>query len=585
MSQVQSAMLMLGGGTLAYLLIVYLVWRRRRGPALPREPKAPRVPGAPRESRMPSLPRRDRERERIAEEPVEISASRLARVSGRAPLEPATETAFDAPAEAPAPAPADVLVDERPEPLPPVPAEPTEADRAMVTQMLESMVAQVEHEADLIERRGSEPVAVRLAPQIPPRTDEARTSWLGGRPRLDPGAAWPQIREVPGQFIAQIACADLPADIWDGLGPRRGSLALFIHPRDGDAALVHVHEAGEPVDPPHPVDPGGSFFAPYGGLRFGDLMPFTRAAFPEWPVDLVAVRPGDADPRDPEGEDGDGPGLRLYRLGYDIADPAFHPFDWPSMLAMVDILAMRIDRYWKEVDGPSPIDTQLASVERRLIKHDGGEKDALGREGLVNMRASLEQLRDAAAAARAANHVARFRAEEIIEIVRDSATKMAFTATDAAAVMEALQAIEWVKVLRKKDPQERPGAELIESLTLPLTQHHPDAPLWVHDYHSIWFDHAKHAYAAEPETLSDAARAVFEPYAAELATREMPSIGHIPFRYVHDYDEESHATLLELPTSGLMSWIFGDVDHLVLTMRKADLAAGRWDRPIVQVSN
>jgi hypothetical protein len=255
------------------------------------------------------------------------------------------------------------------------------------------------------------------------------------------------------------------------------------------------------------------------------------------------------------------------------------------MLAMVDILAMRIDRYWREVDGPSPIDTQLASVERRLIKHDDGEKDPLGREGLINMRAALQELHDAAAAARAANHVARFRAEEIIDIVRESATKMAFTATDSAAVMEALQAIEWVKVLRKKDPQERPGAELIESLALPLTQHHPDAPLWVHDYHSIWFDHAKHAYAADPETLSEAARAVFEPYAQELAAREMPSIGHIPFRYVHDYDEESHATLLELPTSGLMSWIFGDVDHLVLTMRKADLAAGRWDRPIVQLSN
>lgn len=575
MSQVQSAMLMLAGVTLAYLLVVYVVWRRRRGPAQPGAPKTPRVPGAPRESRLPSLPRRDRERERIAEEPVEISASRLARVSGRTPLETAPETTLGAPA--------DLLVDERQPP--PVPAEPTEADREMVSRMLESLVAEVEHEADLIERRTAERVAVRLVPQIPPRTGEAHTSWLGGRPRLDPGAAWPQIREVPGQFIAQIACADLPADIWDGLGPRRGSLALFIHPRDGDAALVHVQEAGDPVDPPHPLDPGGSFFAPHGGLRFGDLMPFARAAFPEWPVDLVAVRPGDPDPRDAvEGVD-DGPGHRLYRLGYDVADPAFHPFDWPSMLAMVDILAMRIERYWKEVDGPSPIDTQLASVERRLAKHDDGEKDPLGREGLVNMRASLEQLRDAAAAARAANHVARFRAEEIIDIVRDSATKMAFTATDSAAVMEALQAIEWAKVIRRKDPAERPGAELIESLTLPLTQHHPDAPLWVHDYHSIWFDHAKHAYAANPETLSEAARAVFEPYAQELAAREMPSIGHIPFRYVHGYDEESHATLLELPTSGLMSWTFGDIDHLVLTMRKADLAAGRWDRPIVELSN
>jgi hypothetical protein len=579
-------MLMLLAATVVFLVAIYVLWRRTQPAAAPRAPKAPRAPREPGESRLPKLPRRDRSAE--VEPPVEMSAARLARISARPPLERLTETGDG---YEPAPiADAPVLVAEREaetfQPTPAEPAPPSEADRDMVTQMLGQMVAQVEHEADLIERRGTEPVAVRLVAQIPPRSEEIATSWLGGRPRLDPGMAWPEIREVPGQFIAQIACAALPADIWDGLGPRRGSIALFIHPRDGDAALVHVHEAGDPVEPPHPLDPGGSFFAPHGGLRFGDLMPFARAAFPEWPVDLVAVRPGDPDPRTDEEEDGDeGFGYRLYRGGYDIADPAFHPFDWDSMTAMVDILAMRIDRFWKEVEGPSPIDTQLASVERRLTKHDAGDKDALGREGLVLMRTALEELRDAADAARAANYVARIRAEEIIGIVRESAPKMAFSASDAAAVMEALHAIRWTKVNRKPDPEGRPGAELIESLTIPLTQHHVDAPLWVHDYLSIWFDHAKHAYAANPGALSDAARAVLEPWFRDLAGREMPSIGHIPFRYVHEFEEKTHATLLELPTSGLMSWTFGDVDHLVVTLRKADLAAGRWDRPMVQVSN
>lgn len=584
MSQVQSAMLMLVAATLAFVVIMYLLWRRTRPQPEPRAPRAPKMPRAPREageSRLPRLPRRDRE----VEAPVEISAARLARISARPAFEPLpeveTETAYD-----PAPSPAaDYLVADR-EPEAPQPALPIEADRELVSQILEQMVAQVGHEAELVERRGTEPVTVRLVPQIPPRKDEVVTSWLGGQPRLDPGAPWPEIREVQGEFLAQIACAHLPADIWDGLGPRRGSLAFFIHPRDGDVAVVHVHEAGDPVDAPHPLDPGGSFFAPAGGLRFGDLIPFARTAFPEWPVDLVAVRPGDADPRaDDEADDDDSVAYRLYRGGYDIADPAFHPFDWDSMTAMVDILAMRIERFWKDVDGPSPIDTQLASVERRLARHDAGDKDPLGRDGLVNMRTTLEELAAAAADARHANREARLRAEEIIAIVRDSAPKMAFSASDAAAVMEALRAIRWTKVNRKKDPQDRPGVELIESLTLPLTQHHPDAPLWVHDYQSIWFDHAKHAYAANPDALSDAARTLLEPWLRGLAAREMPSIGHIPFRYVHEYDEETHATLLELPTSGLMSWIFGDMDHLVLTLRKADLAAGRWDRPLVQVSN
>jgi len=585
MSQVQTALLMLVAATLAFLVVMYVLWRATRPATEPKAPKIPRAPREPGESRLPRLPRRDRSVE--VEPPVEMSAARLARISARPSFEPLAE-AEPEPGHGAAPAPeAPLLVAEREAEAPaPAPAAPSEADREMVSQMLASMVAQVEHEADLVERRGTEPVAVRLVPQIPPRRDEVATSWLGGRPRLDPGQTWPDIREVPGEFIAQIACAGLPADIWDGLGPRRGSFAIFIHPRDGDVALLHVQEAGEPVDPPHPLDTGGSFFAPNGGVRFGDLMPFTRHAFPEWPVDLVAVRPGDPDPRvDDEDAGDDSVGYRLYRSGYDIADPAFHPFDWDSMTAMVEVLAMRIARYWKPLDGPTPADTQLASVERRLVKHDAGDKDPLGREGLVHMRAALEELHRATDAAREANDAARTRAEEIIGIVRDSAPKMAFSASDAAAVMEALHAIRWIKVNRKKDPEGRPGAELIESLTLPLTQHHPDAPLWAHDYLSIWFDHAKHAYAADPDALSDAARTVLEPWLRDLAAREMPSIGHIPFRYVHDYEEERHATLLELPSSGLMSWTFGDVDHLVLTLRKADLAAGRWDRPLVQVSN
>src|SRR3989344_1892221 len=272
MSQVQSALLMLVAATLLFAAIFYLVGRRSRPAPEPRAPKPPRParePGESRLPRLPSLPRRDRE----VEAPVEMSAARLARISARPPFERLTEAEAEAEYRTAPAAEAPALVADRPDPEAHEPAPPSEADRAMVGQMLESMVAQVEHEADLVERRGSEPVAVRIVPQIPPRMDEIATSWLGGRPLLRPRIARPEIREVRGEFIAQIACAALPADIWDGLGPRRGSLAVFIHPRGGDVAVVHVHAAGDPVDPPHAFDPGGSFFAPNGGLRFGDLMP------------------------------------------------------------------------------------------------------------------------------------------------------------------------------------------------------------------------------------------------------------------------------------------------------------------------
>lgn len=563
MSQIQSAALALAAVTLGFLLLAFLVSRRRRNAGAPKPPKSA---AAPREMRLPKLPRRNRE----IDVPDEMPASRLARISRQTPLSERAEDRYETDA--------DLLVAERPEPDAAESPIVSEAERTKVSQMLETIVAEVEQQAERIERDDTGAVVVRLVPQIPPRDSAHPTSWLGGRPRLDRGGAWPEIREIPAVFLAQISFADLPRDLWDGLGPREGAFAVFTHPRDGDTAIVTVANPGEPNDPPHMQDDADHWFTPRGALHFGDLKPFRRPGLPAWPVDLVAVRPGDDDPRDTAIPD-DRPGDRLYRTGFDIADPAFHPFDWNVMAALADILAMRIERFWRDVEGPSPIEVQVANVERRIAALDAGGDDPMDREALDNMRASLAELVEATDAAAAMNRDARLRAEEIVTIVRDSAHKAAFSVGDAAAVMGALRAIRWTKVHRGADPEGRPGAEQVAVQTLALTEHHPDAPLWVHDYHSVWFDHARRAYAADPSALSDAARAIVEPWCRELAAREIGSIGH-----VQDQGEAAHATLLELPSSELIGWLFGDADRFRATLRKADLAMGRFDRPVVQPS-
>lgn len=560
MSQIQSAALSLAAVTLGFLLLVFLVSRRRRNTGTQ---KPSRGVDTPRETQLPKLPRRNR----AADVPIEMPAARLARISRQTPLSGPDDDRYEADA--------DMLVAERPEPAAES-AMPGEIERTKVEQMLESIVAEVEQQAERIERDDKEAVVVRLIPQIPPRDSAHPASWLGGRPRLDHGTAWPEIREVPAVFLAQISFADLPRDLWDGLGPRVGAFAVFTHPRDGDMAIVTVTDPGEPNDPPHMQDDAEHWFTPRGALYFGDLKPFRRSGFPAWPIDLVAIRSGDADPPGAEAANHD-TSDHLYRTGYDIADPAFHPFDWDLMAALAEILAMRVERFWRDVDGPSPIEVQVANVERRIAALDVGGDDPLDRDALGNMRASLGELVEATDAATAMNRDARVRAEEIVAIIRDSAHKAAFSASDAAAVMGALRAIRWTKVHRGPDPEGRPGAEQIAVQTLALTEHHPDAPLWVHDYHSVWFDHARRAYAADPATLSAEARAVVEPWCRELAAREMGQIGD-----VHDDAGAMHATLIELPSSALIGWAFGDAGRFRVALRKADLAMGRFDRPVVQ---
>lgn len=502
-----------------------------------------------------------------AEEAIEMSSSRLDRISSKRAAEVAAEFEAEATSEA------------EPEGVP-----VTDADRAFAADMLTGIVAQVQHGNDLEQERGQEACVVRLVPQIPIRNAGLPQSWLGGRPRLPEGSVWPEIDGAPTDFFAQIHCADLPADLWDGLGPRTGWLAFFVHPENYAVTVRHLEALGPAHSPPHPLRDADGWFAPHGGIRFGDLMPFVRRAFPEWPVDLIAVRPGDADPRVGESKE---ISHSLYQQGYDLADPAHHPFDWQSMLAMVDILEMRIDFFWKDIaDGPSPLDDQLAKTEARLDTIEAeGEAEEGEVDRLTHQSRALRDLIAASREARTVNAAAKARAKEIIAIVRDSASSGAFSPDDAAAVMGALRAIRWMKVLRKADPEQRPGAEVIEAKSLSLTVHDPDATLWAHHYHSVHFDLAKHRYCAAPVALPEAARAFYEPHWQSIAAGEMAGMGHVPFHYVHDFDPADDVTLIELPSSGLMSWMFGDVDNLVLTMRRDDLAAGRFDAIKVQVSN
>ena len=524
MDQILTAALTLAGVTLAFAAIAYAIWRSRH----PRPATA--APGAApvaREYRLPKLARRA-EPEFVD---VEISPSRLARISRKAPFETLDEDEYDVAAGAASPVES---LDIDP---------PAVASIAFETA-LETLASDVEEQAHRIEHEEAEAVALRLLPQIPPRDAISTNSWLGGRPRLSAGMEWPRIDDQPADFLAQIDCTDLPPDLWGGLGPREGALAFFIHRRKPEVRVLHLRESGTPLAPPFALNDAEGWFGPHGDLGHGDLAPFAIRAFPEWPVDLIAVRAGDTDPR--ATAEAYAAGSALAGRGYDIADPAFHPFDWGSMTAMVALLEMRLDR----------LDQDAAAVP-----DDGAAPDPCA----------------------AINRDACERAREIIGIVHDSAARDTFSPGDATAVMAALHAIRWAKAVRFVDPET--GAERIEATMLPLTTHRPDADLWVQDYQTILFDRAKHAWCANPDNLSPPARAFYEPWWREMAAFEMATMGGEPLRPLPGFDESGDMVLLELPSSGLMSRKFGDDADLVVTIDRADLAIGDFSKVRAQLSS
>ncbi|MGV3729592.1 MAG: DUF1963 domain-containing protein [Sphingopyxis sp.] len=495
MNEVELAALMLAGAMLLSIAVAVAIWRARR-PVVS-------SPRAPRESRMPKLPRKTPP---VAD--VEIAPSRLARVSGKAPLEPPRDLMPDDPFEP------DLPVD--------VMAEP-----AAIEATLATMAAEVEAAAakDIDEQAAA--LTLHLVPQIPPRDAISTHSWLGGRPRLATGAAWPQIDDLPADFLAQIGCADLPRDLWGGLGPRHGALAFFIHRHRPEVRVLHVSEPGAPLAPPYALNLGEGWFGPHGDLAGGDFASLAVRAFPQWPVDLVEADAADPFPSEVADD--------LDTHGYDIADPAFHPFDWGSLTAMAAILESRLDRL---VTDPAADDDPASPILERCA---------------------------------AINQEARERAAEIIGIIHESAVRDPFSAGDATAVMAALHAIPWATLIPRTNPD---GAQTFELATLPLTEHRADADLWVRDYRTMLFDRAKHAWCADPDNLSAPTRAYFEPFWESLAAREMASVGG---------ERDGEPILLALPTSGLMSRRFGDDQTLLVTIARADLAVGDFAKTRAQL--
>ena len=457
---------------------------------------------------------------------------------------------------------------------------PKDADKKFAQDMLMGMVQQVLREQDMVASRGHEPIVVRLAPQLPIREGEPPRSWLGGGPAMPESIAWPEINSRHANFLAQICCADLPAELWDGLGPREGWLAFFIHSQDCQMQVLHVRELG-PMRPGPVPDGKDSWFKPASGLGYAKLPHAAQRAFPHWPVDLVTVTPGGPDPRKTGGPE---PLHEIYRTGYDLASPEHRPFDWPSTLAMLDIAEARVTKKRDSIVSGT-LEVQLASARKALADAEQASEPPTNLAILQNKARDLPILIEAVASAGAMLRIAASRLEDITATAQDRSAHVAFSEHEIAPIMDSLRAIEWLNIRRGTDKARGPGAEDIQSKVLPLTVHDADATLWAHDFENLRFDWAKHAYSQSPASLPAAVRVYYEQLWRDVAAREMAGMGHVPFNYVHQFDAGSDITLIELPTSDLMSWMFGDVDNLVVTMKKADLAAGNFDALNVQISN
>ena len=438
----------------------------------------------------------------------------------------------------------------------------TDAERQFLGKLRQDLATQLVHDQGLMDAKGKEPLVVRLVPQVPMRDVERPRSWFGGAPAMAEHIPWPVIDGRNANFLAQISCADLPGDLWDGLGPRAGWLVFFIHPTDYASHVLHASELGPWRQGPEDLSiDGWSSSLPYAKSQ---LKPFD--AWPRWPVDLVALRPGDPDPRRQGHSEAS---HEVYKRGFDLASPEHRPFDRATTLEMLDIAETRLVEYLAK-DLITPLRQQLEQALDRLAVAEAAPEPPGNLAELRERATTLPALIEARTKGHPMLEAALAQVRTVAERINALSDQTQLSEDEIAAITAELGRCEIIY------PRVR---------QLPLTAQNGEGSLWVWDFECLRLDRARHAYSKSPEALPPAMRSYFESIWKDEAAHEMAGMGHVPFSYVHQFDLDKDVTLLELPTSKLMGWMFGDVDNLVLTISKKDLAAGRFDMVTTQVSN
>jgi hypothetical protein len=240
-----------------------------------------------------------------------------------------------------------------------------------------------------------EPVSVVLRRQVPVRWEEPARSWIGGLPRMPESVAWPlgpvvdhpELAPTPLHFVAQIACADLPPELWGGLGPREGWLLLFLNAQNWDGMVdselvrvLHIAELGPERGPPPGIYPvhDETYTGPdYGFVRAQEDVP---SVWRRWPVDLVTIPnqviEGASSPTViPENF------ASILYAGAPVKEgridpPGTAPFSWRGALYVVDSIARvlakdhkpRLDDVRAKLDGPGWIADAMDRIDAEIAK-------------------------------------------------------------------------------------------------------------------------------------------------------------------------------------------------------------------------
>lgn len=428
--------------------------------------------------------------------------------------------------------------------------------------LIEAIGSQAEYEKQLEAARNSPPFSVRLKLKVPIHSGSSESSWLGGMPSLPDQIEWPHVDGRPAFFIAQIDCADLPSDLWGSMGPRSGWLVFFLDNYSWKPIILHTKTLGVRCD--GPTDQHADWF--------NDLEKAVHHS-PKWPIEFHTHVAGIEEPhkRFTMKHEDQQKKHSYNKQVTDLNDLRFRPFDRETLELLVDCAQEGLQRRLSYRRHPDPIFTNALKTAKEEGDIEKIKSLRVNEEWVNSRYQSLES---------AASELGRIRQELSYDT---QAPQLSVEHINAL-----VHRISKFTIATSKHIQKDSGHILRERVNASIFSCFPGELEMIRSkYKRYLFDILKHRYCTGRGRLPPESKSYVEEQAAFHAVYEIGGMGNVPFGLVRGSDHSpcGQVVLLELATSDLLGWNWGDLHTGCFTISVRDLAANEFRKVKFEISN
>ncbi|PZU49354.1 MAG: hypothetical protein DI568_05740 [Sphingomonas sp.] len=418
-------------------------------------------------------------------------------------------------------------------------AKPSAADLKLRNEFIQRQL-----ETFAVEQRpwdADRPVA-RLTPIVPIRFDDT-DSWFGGKPKLPRETPWPQMGDTPLRFLCQINLASLPKGLWSGIGPREGWLAIFLHPETAEPAALHFKGEIEEQNGPGQIGASWASWYEKEAAFSGDEQ------LPRWPVKIEEGRQDSLG----AGQIGD------VWSGFqpNLENPEMQPFDENSLSSLLKIME---DFFAKQAEIMNHLSYSVNSYPENIELLNNSKKIS---QNSLNEFRKLNKL--------ISTYTTNFN-EEKLSIFYNKINNIKYYSYELIGRDENNYENFNISHYFLRDVPERSSS--IQNW-------------WWRPYSSQLYWHILNAYTQNPARLRPEMRNRMETIWNQDAKCFYGAMGHAPLGFVDTPlgPDTNTEVLLELATSKMQGWIWGDLCTIVLTIDRDALARGDFSQLEMEITN